>query len=133
MMVGLALHMARDDYEAFQLPIRDRESEMRIVYSVSERLWLSILALFTFFGLNGAFVYGLLHREVLQAALANPLALAFILEALLLVAVLAYLLRKWGVSRLPWGWFVVLSLSGGLAFALPVALLWSERGKDLSR
>ena len=106
---------------------------MRIVYSGRERLWLSILALFTFFGLNGAFVYGLLHRDVLQAALANPLALAFILEALLLVGVLAYLLRKWDVSRVPWGWFVVLSLLGGLAFALPVVLLGSDRGKPSFR
>ena len=74
---------------------------MRIVYSGRERLWLSALALFTFFGINGAFVYGLLHRDVLQAALANPLALAFILEALLLVGVLAYLLRKWDVAEFP--------------------------------
>jgi hypothetical protein len=125
--------MARDDVEGFRSRNRDWEISMRIVYSGRERLWLSALALFTFFGINGAFVYGLLHRDVLQAALANPLALAFILEALLLVGVLAYLLRKWDVSRVSWGWFVVLSLAGGLAFALPVALLWSERGKDLSR
>ena len=103
------------------------EIETQVGYSSRERFCLAVLAAFTFFGLNGAFVYGLLHRAVLESALTNPLALAFILEALVLVGVLAYLLRKWGVSRLPWGWFVVLSLLGGLAFALPVVLLWSER------
>jgi peptidoglycan biosynthesis protein MviN/MurJ (putative lipid II flippase) len=101
------------------------EIETQVVYSPRERFWLAILAAFTFFGLNGAFVYGLLHRAMVETALANPLALAFILEAFVLVGLLAYLLRKWGVSRLPWGWFVVLSLLGGLAFALPVALLGS--------
>jgi len=102
------------------------EIETQVVYSVRERFWLAILAAFTFFGLNGAFIYGLLQRAVVKSALANPLALAFILEAFVLVGLLAYLLRKWGVSRLPWGWFVVLSLLGGLAFALPVALLGSR-------
>ena len=38
--------------------------------------------------------------------------------------VLAFLLRKWGASQLQPAWFIVLSLLGSLAFALPVALLW---------
>jgi hypothetical protein len=106
---------------------------MQVIYSARERFWLAVLAAFTFFGLNGAFVYGLLHPALLQAALANPLALAFILEAFVLVGVLAYLLRRWGVSRLPWGWFVVLSLLGGLAFSLPVVLLVTGRmGKSVA-
>ena len=49
----------------------------------------------------------------------QPLALAFIAEALLLTAVLACLLGKWQVTRLSRGWFVVLALAGGLGFALP--------------
>ena len=52
----------------------------------------------------------------------------FIIEALLLVWVFAYLLRKWEVSRLHPAWFVILSLIGSIAFALPVALLWRTKG-----
>jgi hypothetical protein len=100
-----------------------------VVYSRRERMFLALLAVFDFVGLNGAFVYGLLTRpDALSSALANPIAAAFIIEALVLAGVLAYLLRKWGASQLHWGWFVVLSLIGGIAFALPVALLWAGNG-----
>lgn len=95
------------------------------IYSARERVWLWALALFGLAGANGAFLYGLFVRPSLLAdALANPLAAAFIVEALVLTGVLAYLLGKWGVSRLSWRWFVALSVLGSLAFALPVALLW---------
>jgi hypothetical protein len=99
---------------------------MDIEYGRTERLSLWILALVGFVFVNGAFLYGLLRPEALEEALANPLALAFIAEALLLMGALAYLLTKWRVSRLGWGWFVVLSLLGSMAFALPVVLLWPK-------
>ena len=60
--------------------------------------------------------------------MANPLALAFMLEAMVLVGVIAYLLSKWRVSRMSWWWFVLLSLLGSMAFALPIVLLWRSRG-----
>ena len=72
---------------------------------------------------HGAFV----QPEMLAAAQSNPLSLAFIFEALALMAGLAYRLPKWGVTQLSWGWFVVLSLVGSLAFSLPIALLWGEK------
>ena len=61
---------------------------------------------------------------MIAATLANPLAMAFVAEALLLTGVLAYLLVKWHVTRLSRGWFILLSLAGSLGFALPVAVLW---------
>jgi len=70
----------------------------------------------------------LLHDEVWRGALGNPLALAFAAEALLLVPVLAWLLARQRLTGLSWGWFVALALLGGLAFALPVALLWRPAG-----
>jgi hypothetical protein len=77
--------------------------------------------------LNTAFIYGLVVRpEMINAALSNPLSAAFIVESLLLMCVFAYLLTKWGVSRLHWGWFVALSLLGSMALALPVVLLWKS-------
>ncbi|MGD2046680.1 MAG: hypothetical protein PVH96_10685 [Gemmatimonadota bacterium] len=85
------------------------------------------LAVVGFLGVNGAFVYGLLRPDVLQQALSNPLALAFMVEAMLLMGALAYLLAKWQVNRLHWAWFVLLSLLGSMAFALPVVLLWPRQ------
>ena len=100
----------------------------RIEYSPTERFWLWVLAAFGFVAVNGAFLYGAFVRpEILAAAQSNPLALAFVVEALVLMAVLAYLLPKWGVTQLSWGWFVVLSLVGSLAFSLPIALLWGGK------
>lgn len=101
---------------------------MEIEYRPWERLVLWSVAVIGFVVVNGTFVYGLLRPDVLEEALANPLALAFMGEAMLLVAVLAYLLHKWGVARLAWGWFVLLSLLGSIAFALPAVLLWPKRG-----
>ncbi len=80
------------------------------------------------FVVNGAFAYGLLFQpDALTAALTNPLATAFIVEALVLVGVFAYRFERWGVSQLGWGWFVFLSLLGSMAFAIPVVLLFPRR------
>jgi hypothetical protein len=103
---------------------------MTVTYSKAERAWLWVLCIVGFVPINGAFVYGLLHPEGLREALSNPVSAAFIAEALILLAALTWLLRKWGVSRLSRPMFVALSLAGGLAFALPIALLW--RRKDPS-
>ncbi|MEO8502590.1 MAG: hypothetical protein ABI609_01725 [Acidobacteriota bacterium] len=101
---------------------------MNTDYSAGERFALWLLAAAGLVGLNGAFIYGLMASPgSLRAALTNPVAVAFILEALVLVVVLAYLLGKWGLLRIGWVWFVLLSLIGGLAFALPVALLWRRQ------
>ncbi|MEJ2205273.1 MAG: hypothetical protein P8170_14320 [Gemmatimonadota bacterium] len=96
-------------------------------YSPAERRWLSLAAVIGFFGLNAVFIYGLVRPEVMQSALTNPVSLAFMAEALLLLVLLAYLLPKWGVGRLRRTWFVALALLGSLAFALPVMLLWRGR------
>ncbi|HET6360721.1 MAG TPA: hypothetical protein VFH11_01530 [Gemmatimonadota bacterium] len=97
-------------------------------YSRAERFWLMLLGAVGLLGINGVFLWSLYARpEALRDALANPLALAFGVEAMLLVVTLAWLFRKWGLTRLGWGWFVVLSLVGSLAFAIPVALLLPRR------
>jgi hypothetical protein len=97
-------------------------------YAPHERAWLWAVALVCAAGLNGIFLYGSFARpDWVSSALANPVALAFIIEALLLTGLLAWLLEKWGVSGVAWYWFVVLALGGGLAFAVPVAILWNAR------
>jgi uncharacterized membrane protein YhaH (DUF805 family) len=98
-------------------------------YTRRERFWLWMLAAFGFSAVNGAFLYGLLQPGALQEAMGNPLALAFMGEALLLMGTLAYLLAKWKVSSRSWVWFVFLSLVGSMAFALPVVLLWPSRAE----
>ncbi|VTR98960.1 hypothetical protein [Tuwongella immobilis] len=98
-----------------------------IEYTRTERWALIALAVVGFLAVNGAFLAGLLfHREWLMEAMSNPVALAFIGEALLLVGVFAYLFERWGVSRLHWGWFVGLSLLGSMAFAIPIVLLFPK-------
>ena len=99
-----------------------------IDYTLTERFWLAALGVFCFLAVNGVFAQGLLFQpDALTATLTNPLAAAFIVEALVLVGVFAYLFERWGVSRLGWGWFVFLSLLGSMAFAVPVVLLFPRR------
>lgn len=101
---------------------------MTVDYARAERISLWTLAAVGLLGVNGVFVWSLLHRpNALGEALANPLAAAFVVEALLLVAVLAWIFRRHRLTRLGWGWFVLLSLVGSLAFAIPVALLYPPR------
>lgn len=96
-------------------------------YSRRERFWLWALAAFGLFGVNGTYIYGLVIRpDMLEVAMGNPVAVAFMVEALALVGVFAYLFTQWGVGRLGWPWFVALSLLGSLAFAVPVVLLTTD-------
>jgi len=99
-------------------------------YSDRERFWLTVLAVVGLAAINGAFLYAVFFRpDQLRLAMTNPIAIAFIVEALLLTGALAYLLRRWKVAHLSAGWFIFLSLAGGLAFALPVVLLWGSGTK----
>ena len=99
-------------------------------YTRAERFWLVVLGAVGLLGINGVFSWSMFARpEAMSEALANPLAFAFIGEAMLLVVTLAWLFRKWGLTRLGWGRFVLLSLVGSLAFAIPVALLLGRRGR----
>lgn len=98
------------------------------LFSPRERTLLWIFAALGGVLLNGLFVYGALARPgAFAAALANPIALAFLLEALLMLVLLAWWLPRWGVLGTSRTAFVVLALLGGLAFALPAALLWRRR------
>jgi peptidoglycan/LPS O-acetylase OafA/YrhL len=100
---------------------------MMAPFSNRERTWLIVTAIVGGIGLNGAFVYGVMQPDIIADAIRNPIAAAFILEAFVLVGLLAYLVHRCRASRLRWPWLVGLSLLGGLAFALPVVLLWGGR------
>jgi len=102
---------------------------MTIHYTPRERSALIGFSLVGLIGLNSLFIYAILTRpQAMLDALENPVSLVFIVEAFMLLGLFAYLLGKWGVSRLGWKWFVALSLLGSMAFAVPVVLLWKRRG-----
>lgn len=97
---------------------------MRLEFSLKERTWLWLIAIAGLTGPNGVFLfYALFRTDVLVSALQNPVGLVFIIDALVAMLILAFLFNKSKVSRLQWGWFIVLSLLGGLVFSIPAFLL----------
>lgn len=99
-----------------------------VEYSRGERVALVALAVIGLLGINAVFAWAIVFNpQAMWDALANPVSAVFVAEAFLMMGFLAYLMRKWGVARLGWGWFVGLSLLGSMAFALPVVLLWRRR------
>ncbi|MCU0704401.1 MAG: hypothetical protein MUF18_10535 [Fimbriiglobus sp.] len=101
-----------------------------IEYTRGEKAAIIALGVVGFFGINAVFAWAFLYDpQAMWDALRNPVSAVFIAEAFLVMGFLAYFLRRWGVARLGWGWFVVLSLLGSMAFAIPVVLLWPRREK----
>ena len=80
-----------------------------------------ILAILALVGPNGLYVYyAITAPELNQAALRNPIALAFMIEAMMLLGVFL-----WQVYRLTRSWiqvslYLILSFVGSLAFSLPL-------------
>ena len=101
-----------------------------VEYTRGEKVALIALGVVGIVALNTVFVYALVFQpDLVVQAHTNPVSAVFIAEAFLLMVFFAYFLRKWGVARLGWGWFVVLSLLGSMAFAIPVVLLWRKRNR----
>jgi hypothetical protein len=93
-----------------------------------ERRVLWVLSVLGLLGPNGVFVYCAVFRwHDLPEAMRNPVAAAFIFEAFVVMGLLAWLVRRFRIGVLPWAVFVLLSLVGGLAFSIPVFLLWRSR------
>jgi hypothetical protein len=97
-------------------------------------MWLLPIAAFGLLVPNGLFFYWLLRDGGSMAALAtdplsNPLAVAFMLDAFMALALLAWLFALKPIGRVRWPWFVVLSLLGGLGFSIPF-YLWLNRRLD---
>lgn len=79
-------------------------------------------------GINGVFLYfAFFQPDVMMEAFRNPVSVAFIAEAFLLMGVAAWLVAKTGWQRPGWRAFVVLSIVGSLAFSVPVFLLMHLR------
>ena len=83
-------------------------------------MWLVLVALLGLVVPNGLFIYWLfVEFQGLDAVLQNKLALAFMLEAFLLLVLLSVYFARRPIGRVAWGWFVALSIIGGLGFGLP--------------
>jgi hypothetical protein len=83
-------------------------------------MWLILVALFGLLVPNGLFIYWLFTEyQGLGPVLDNRLAVAFMLEAFLLLVLLSVYFARRPMGRLGWGWFVVFSIVGGLGFGLP--------------
>jgi len=72
-----------------------------IEYSRGEKIALIALGVVGGVVLNTAFIYyAVFHWDLLVQAMTNPVSAAFMVESFMLMGFFAYLLRKWGVSRL---------------------------------
>ena len=81
---------------------------------------LLLIALFGLFVPNGLFIYWLFTEfSSMKEVINNWLALAFIIDAFMVLGLLAYWFAKNPIGKFRWPWFVVLSLIGGLGFSLP--------------
>lgn len=100
-------------------------------FSETERRVLYAVAVLGGAGLNGVFLYALFtDRALIGEAMRNPVALVFVLEAFVLMGLLAFLFRRWGVAQLSTLGFLALSLLGGLACSVPVAALWRRASRE---
>ncbi|MEO6394242.1 MAG: hypothetical protein ABIP75_20480 [Pyrinomonadaceae bacterium] len=90
---------------------------------------LLLIALFGLFVPNGIFIYWLIyeHRSPMDFV-TNHLALAYIIDAMMVLAILAIYFARKPIGRVKWYWFVLLSLIGGLGFSLPFYWWLNKRG-----
>ena len=89
---------------------------------------LLAIALFGLIVPNGLFLYWLLYEYAGLANVAqNKLALAFILDAFLVLGLLAYYFARNPLGKVKWYWFVMLSIFGGLGFSLPLYCWLNKR------
>ena len=81
---------------------------------------LLAIALFGLIVPNGLFLYWLVYEyDGVMTVAQNKLALAFMLDALLVMGLLAYYFAGNPVGRFKWYWFIALSIIGGLGFSIP--------------
>lgn len=97
-------------------------------FTPAQEKGLITLALFGFTVPNGVFVYyGITAPEIFRAAHTNPVSAAFILEAVVLMVLFAWLIRRWNFRSPGWVAFVLMSMVGSLAFSVPAFLYLLSR------
>lgn len=91
-------------------------------------MWLLLIALFCLFVPNGIFVYwAFTEFHGVGDIAGNRLALGFIIEAFVVMFLLAYYFAKNPPGNVKWYWFIVFSLIGGIGFGIPFFWWLSKR------
>jgi len=98
--------------------------------SKSQRIILWSASAIGLFGINGLFLYAaIFHLEQIGEVHTNLFAMAFVLEAFVLLPVLCFLIAAAKLTSPGWKSFLVLSLVGSLAFSIPFGVLRWTRGE----
>lgn len=93
-----------------------------------QRIALTLLALAGLLGPNAAFLYFPATRwDEFWTALAHPIALALLVDAVMATGLLAWYFHRHPAGRYGWKAFVAMSLLGGLGFSVPAFLLLKGR------
>ncbi len=91
---------------------------------------LLVIALFDLIVPDGLFLSWLLYEyDGINSILQNKLALAFIIDTLVVIGLLAYYFAKQPIGKIQWYWFIVLSIVGGLGFSIPFYWWLNRRGE----
>ena len=89
---------------------------------------LLLVALFGLFIPNGLSIYwAFTEFTSVSDAVNNKLALAFIIEAFLVLGMMTVYFARNPIGKLRWPWFVVFSLIGGLGFGIPFYYWWNTK------
>lgn len=81
---------------------------------------LLLIALFGLFVQNGIFIYWLFTEfHSFRDFLNDWLALGFIIDAFMVMFLMAYWFAQNPIGKFKWYWFIAFSLIGGLGFSLP--------------
>ena len=89
---------------------------------------LLLVAAFGMIVPNGFFVYWLFNEyQGLGPVLQDRLALGFILDVAVALAILTVYFAKHPIGPVRWPWFVLLSFMGGLGFSLPLYYWLNQR------
>lgn len=97
-------------------------------FTQTQRTILLAIAIFGLVVPNGAFVYlSITSWDLVVAAMTNPIALVFIVEAFALMFFFAWLIHRQGLKAPGWLAFIIMSLVGSMMFSVPACLwLWSR-------
>lgn len=94
-------------------------------------MWLLLIAALGLVVGDGLFFYWLVNDfRGIGAVLEDRLALSFIVDASLTLAILTVHFARTPPGRVRWPWFVAFSLLGGLCFGLPFYWWLSKRGNQ---
>ena len=95
----------------------------RLELSATARLILLVFAVLAFVGPNGLYLYSFFTNPALQdAAMQNGVALAFMIEAMMLLGLFLWYVYRRTQSWAQVGLYLFLSFLGSLAFSFPFFL-----------